>query len=104
MSNILTGNIAEMGIVTFTYDPASQAANDTDEDTVTVSGLRVGDFVVVSKPTHTDGIGLADARVTAANTLSITWTNPTAGAVNAGPETYTALWFRSDSTRNAVQP
>ena len=104
MSNILTGNVAEMGIVTFTYDPANQAVNDTDEDTVTVTGLRVGDFVVVNKPTHTDGIGLTDARVTAADTLSVTWVNPTAGAVNMTSETYTLLWFRPDSTRNSVEP
>jgi hypothetical protein len=104
MSNILTGNIAEMGIVTFTYDPASQATIDTDEDTVTVTGLRVGDFVIVNKPTHTDGVGLTDARVTAADTLSVTWVNPTAGAVDPASETYTLLWFRPDSTRNSVQP
>ena len=104
MSNILTGNIAEMGIVTFTYDPASQATIDTDEDTVTVVGLRVGDFVVVNKPTHTDGVGLTDARVTATDTLSVTWVNPTAGAVNPASETYTLIWFRPDSTRNSVQP
>ena len=104
MSNILTSNISEMGIVTFTYNPASQATIDTDEDTVTVTGLRVGDFVVVNKPTHTNGVGLTDARVTAADTLSFTWVNPTAGAVDPASETYTALWVRPDATRNSVEP
>lgn len=102
MSNILTGNISEMGIITVTYDPASQAANDTDEDTVTVSGLKVGDFVSLMKPTHTDGVGLCDCRVTADNTLSITWTNPTAGAVNPGSETYLLFWARPDATKTAT--
>lgn len=102
MSNILLSNIVAMGIVQFTYDPASQATVDTDEDTVTVQGLQVGDFVVVNKPTHTDGVGLTDARVTAANTLSVTWVNPTAGSVNPGSETYTLFWARPDLARNSV--
>lgn len=104
MSNILTSNIAEMGVVEVTYNPASQATIDTDEDTVELLGARVGDLVFVNKPTHTDGVALTDARITSADTLSLTWVNPTAGAVDPASETYLVLWVRPDSTKNAIQP
>ena len=102
MSNILTSNVTEMGIIDVTYDAASQAAADTDEDTVTVSGLKIGDFVALAAPAHTDGIGICDCRVTADDTLSITWVNPTAGAVNRASATFVLFWARPDSTRTAV--
>ena len=104
MSNILTGNITQMGVVTVTYDAANQATVDTDEDTVTVPGLKVGDFVALSKGTHTDGVGLCDARVSADDTLSVTWVNPTAGGVNPASDTYLLFWARPDATKTAVTP
>jgi len=93
-----------MGIVSVVYDAANQLANDTDEDTVTVSGLQVGDYVALAQPAHTDGIGICDCRVTAADTLSITWTNPTAAAVNRASATFLLFWARPDATRTAVTP
>jgi len=102
MSNLLLSNIVAMGIVTITYDAASQAANVTDEDTVTVPGLKVGDYVALTQPAQVDGVGICDCRVTAADTLSITWVNPTAGAVNPGSASYTLFWARPDGTRNSV--
>lgn len=102
MSNILTGNITEMGIITVTYDAASQAANDTDEDTVTVSGLKIGDYVALAAPAHEDGIGLCDCRVTADDTLSITWVNSTAGAVDRASADFLLFWARPDATKTAT--
>lgn len=94
--SVVGGNIRAMGILTVTYDPASVATITTAEDTVTVPGLRVGDVVHVNKPTATTGVGIVNARVSAANTLAVTWVNPTAGSVNPASETYTVLWFRPD--------
>jgi len=91
-----------MGLITVTYDAASQAANDTDEDTVTVSGVKIGDYVALAAPAHTDGIGICDCRVTADDTLSITWTNPTAGAVNRDPADFLLFWARPDATKTAT--
>jgi len=53
----------------------------TAEQTVTVPGLAVGDMVYVSKPTAQAGLGVAGARVSAADTLAITFVNPTAGGL-----------------------
>ena len=102
MSNILTSNVNEMGILSVTYDAASQAATDTDEDTVTVSGLKIGDYVAIAAPAHTDGIGVCDCRVTADDTLSITWVNPTAGAVDRASATFILFWARPDATKTAT--
>lgn len=53
----------------------------TSEQTVTVPGLDVGDFVAVVKPTHQAGLGIVNARVSAKNTLAITFVNPTAAGI-----------------------
>ena len=59
------------------------AANTTAEQVVptTVPGLQVGDFVAITKPTAQAGLGIVGARVSAANTLAITYVNATAGAL-----------------------
>lgn len=69
--------------------PAIVAANTTAEQTFTVNGLAVGDFVYVNKPTTQAGIGICGARVTAVNTLGITFNNNTAGGITpTASETY----------------
>jgi len=62
---------------------AETAANTTAEQTVTVAGLKVGDRVIVNKPTAQAGIGVAGARVSAADTLAITFVNSTASGVTS---------------------
>lgn len=74
---------------TFTFDPSAPTASTTSEQTVTVTGLLAGDIVLsVIKPTLTAGIGVAGARVSAANTLAVTFVNPTAGTPDPGSETW----------------
>jgi hypothetical protein len=94
------------GVVRFTFDPASVAAATTAEQTVTVPGLKLGDYVLdVSKPTNTVGVAIVNARVSAANTLTVVWMNATAGAVDPASETYTMLVFRAEkSTSGAFNP
>jgi hypothetical protein len=65
-----------------TLTPASVNANTTAEQTFTVLGLQVGDFVDVNfQGAQTTGIGISNVRVTAANTLGIQFTNNTGGAL-----------------------
>ncbi len=55
-------------------------ASTTTTRTYTVPGLRVGfDHVVVNKPSATAGVGIANARVSANDTLEISFGNFTAG-------------------------
>lgn len=97
-----TMNEDRSGVVTFTYDPASIAAATTAEQTVTIPGLRVGDYVEVSKPTLTAGVGVVNVRVSAANTLAIQWVNATAAPVDPPSETYTLFVLRPEKTTGGV--
>ena len=74
---------------TFTFDPAAVAAATSAEQTVTVTGLLAGDVVLsVIKPTATAGVGIVGARVSAANTLAVTFMNATAGSLDPTSETW----------------
>jgi len=64
-----------------TLSPAAVAANTTAEQTFTVSGLAVGDYVDVNKPSTQAGLGIAQCRVSAANTLAIAFSNNTASPI-----------------------
>lgn len=73
---------------------ASVAANTTAEQTFTITGLDTGDLVFVNKPALSAGLGIANARVSAADTLAITFVNATAGAIDPAAETYKIFVFR----------
>jgi|10_taG_2_1085330.scaffolds.fasta_scaffold81181_2 hypothetical protein len=77
-----------------TLDPASIAANTTAEQTFTVSGLKTNDIITINKPSNTTGVGIVNARVSATDTLAITFINATAGAVNPASETYKIISTR----------
>ena len=75
------GNVQAEYILNVTLSPASVAANTTAEQTFTVAGLQVGDFVEVNKPSVQAGLGIVNTRVSAANTLAITFANNTAAPI-----------------------
>lgn len=90
-------------VVNFTFDPASIAAATSAEQTVTIPGLRVNDYVSdVTKPSLTAGVGIVNSRVSAANTLAITFMNATASPVDPPSEVYSALIFRPEKTQTGV--
>jgi hypothetical protein len=72
-----------------TLSPAAVAANTTAEQTFTVSGLTTNMTVFVNKPTAQAGLGIVGARVSAANTLAITFSNNTGSSITpTAGETY----------------
>jgi hypothetical protein len=75
------GNIVGNWLLGISLSPASVAPNTTAEQTFTVQGLRVGDFVEANKPTTQAGLAIANARVSAANTLAIAFGNLTAATI-----------------------
>lgn len=78
-----------------TINPASVAANTTAEQDFTVAGLGINDIILsITKPTLTAGIGIVNSRVKAANTLSVTFINATAGAIDPPSETYKLVVIR----------
>jgi hypothetical protein len=80
-SDIPRGNVANIFILQATLSPSSVATITTAEQTFTVNGLLVGDIVQVVKPTAQAGLAVTGARVSALNTLAITFVNPTAGPI-----------------------
>lgn len=75
------GNIALDVLLGLSISPAQVAANTTAEQTFTLTGLNVGDVVNVNKPTSQAGLGVAGARVSALNTIAITFINATASPI-----------------------
>lgn len=66
---------------TATLSPTAVTANETAEQTFTVAGVNVGDVVFVNKPTAQAGLGIVGARVSAANTVGITFSNNTGSSI-----------------------
>lgn len=64
-----------------TLSPAQVAANTTAEQTFPVKGVRVGDVVYVSKPTVQAGLGIVNVRVSADDTIAITFSNNTGSPI-----------------------
>lgn len=95
-------NIISTFAFTTVFDPAAVATITTAEQDVTVKGVKVGDIVLaVNKPSLTAGVGICNARVKAADTVSIQFVNPTAGSVDPASETYTFVIARPESTPGA---
>lgn len=84
------GNIQKIGLFLLALTPASVAANTTAEQTFasTGIGLLVTDNVDVSKPSFQAGLGIVNVRVSAVDTLAITYINATATPIVPTAETY----------------
>lgn len=95
-AGVIAGNVAVLNVVQVTWDIPSVAANTTEEETFTLTGVKVGDYVHVSKADLDAGIVFGSARVTAADTVGVQITNPTAGAVDAASETVTVFVARPE--------
>lgn len=80
-ANVPYGNIQLAMILGVTLSPSAVSANTTAEQTFTVPGLLVGDQVSVTKPTNQAGLGIVNSRVSANNTLAITFSNNTGGGI-----------------------
>lgn len=98
---IIAGNAASITILTASLTPAEVSTITAPAQTFTVPGLKLGDGVVVNPPGQTAGVAIANARVSAANTLSIQFVNPTVGALTPAAGLHTITVFRYDGTSPA---
>lgn len=76
--------------------PEEVSANTTEEQTFAVTGLTTKDVVYVNKPSHQTGLGIVNARVSAANTLALTFMNNTGSGITPTTETYDIVAIRKD--------
>lgn len=82
-------------VLSASLTPSSVATITTAEQTGTVTGLVAGDYVtIVDSPARTNAVMWGNARVSAANEISITYVNPTAGSLTPPAGTYKFLVFR----------
>ena len=97
MSYVL-GNLVKQSVISVTLTPAAIVLNTTAEQTFTVNGLLAGDVVCVNKPTAQAGLGIVGSRVSAANTLGITFSNNTGSSITpTAAQVYKVLVSRPDS-------
>lgn len=81
------GNVQAIGVFNININVASVAANISAEQTFTAPGVLPGDLVFVNTPgigtaLLNAGLGVTGARVTAANTIGLRFSNNTAGALD----------------------
>lgn len=77
-------DFGKIEFVDSTFNPASIPANSQQSTNFTVTGAALGDFVLVSTDAASALIDnvILSARVSAADTVTLTITNPTAGAID----------------------
>lgn len=75
-------------VIAVSFTAAEVAAATAAEQTITVTGVAVGDMVSVSPPANTKKTACASARVSATNTVALMFVNPTAGALTPDAGTY----------------
>lgn len=87
--------ITQIVVYSQTITPASVAAAVVAEQTFTVTGLATTDKVFVNTAGTGNATGIAGVRVSAANTLAVSFVNPTAGALVPGAGTWKITALRS---------
>lgn len=101
-SMIPFGNVRGMAAVALSLSPVAVAANTVAAQTFTVRGVLPSDFVQISKPTTQAGLGIANVRASAKDTIEIAFINATAASITpTAAETYRLLVFRPDGTPTA---
>ena len=102
---ISRGNVLSRGIIAPSLTPVEVAASTAAEQAFTISGLAIGDFVEVNyfgtndttPAAQTAGLGIVNARVSAANTLRICFSNSTAGALTPAAGIYHMAVSRAEA-------
>ena len=99
-STLARGNILYDSMLQVTLTPVSVAASTAAEQSFTILGLQINDFLDVNcNAAQTAGIGIGNARVSALNTMTLEFSNSTAGAL-----TPTSGLYNINVTRAEVQP
>ena len=101
-TGIIQGNAYSINIIDVTIDVASVAANTSAEQTFTVSGLSTKDIVFVNKSDLDAGLVVGNARVSAADTLALTFGNLTGSPIDPASETYKLVVLRPLSNGGAT--
>ena len=97
-TTICRGNVATSLLIGPILTPVAVLGAITAEQSFTVSGLALNDMVdAASNVAQTAGIGIANVRVSAINTLTIAFSNSTAGTLTPVAGQYLICIVRAES-------
>lgn len=97
-ATVALGNVSLTMVLNTTLSPTSVANATSAEQTFTVGGIKVGDFVYATKPTTQAGLVIGNVRVSANNTLAIAFGNLTAATITpTASEVYTVFVARYEN-------
>lgn len=96
MISTIAGNISVINLINVTLDLPEIAANTSEENDVTVPGLKVGDVVIVTPDTFAAGVVYEATKVDANDTLPVRTINSTGTGVDPASGTFSLVIFRSE--------
>lgn len=101
-ATVSLGNINPHFVLNITLTPASVAggttAGSSSEQTFTCTGVKLGDYVSVNKPSAQTGLVIGNTRVSANNVIAITFGNVTSAAITpTAGEVYTVYVARYEN-------
>lgn len=99
---VLAGNVRSMTIMSATVDLGSVAANTTELEDATLTGVEVGDIVLAVKPTLEAGLAILGAYVDAADSLKLTVGNFTGTPIDAASESIDFIVFKNGNPNTSV--
>lgn len=99
----IAGNAAGITIIEASLTPAEVATITAPAQTFTVTGLKTGDAVFVTPPGQQAGVAICNAYVSAADTLSIQFVNPTAGNLTPTAGTHVITVIRKEGLTGAAR-
>lgn len=99
-TGIIMGNIKSLRLVNATVNLGSVAANTSEEETFTLTGVKVGDFISVQKEDLEAGIILGSARCETDGTVTVEVINATGSAVDAASATMKVLVARAENVND----
>ena len=93
------GNCSNVFVLNLTLSPTSVAPNISAEQTFTVPGLHLGDFVEVNvSGANQAGLAIGNTRVSTKDTIGITFANLTAATITPTASTiYTVFVARYEN-------
>lgn len=95
---ILSGNVKSITVMQADIDLGSVAANTTELEDATLTGVKVGDIVIAIKPTLEAGLAIIQCYVDEDDSLKITVGNFTGSPINEASETIDFLVVRPETT------
>jgi len=95
-AGLINGNVFSLTVVDVSWTPSAVSTVTAPAQTVTVPGVKTTDWVFVSPPGQTAGVTIGSARVSADDTVSVQFVNPTAGSVTPAAGTHKFFVVRQE--------